>query len=173
MTDLFARRRAVRHYKDMPVEDEKIVSCIYAAGLAPSACNSQPYHFYVASGDMAKKASEYIKKGNVNQWADEVPTFVIITKEHAEIPASIAMVAKRDFREYDIGLMIENFCLEAVEQGLGTCILGCYNEEKLKEAMNIQLSKKIAMVLALGYPADEAEGTKQRRDLNEMITYIK
>lgn len=173
MTDIFLRRQAVRSYLDQPVEDEKLVACLYAAGLAPSACNSQPYHFYIAKDEAAKKLAEYIQRGSINTWAPEVPAFVVVTKEHAEIAAAVQLVCHTDFREYDIGMMVENFCLEATEQGLGTCILGCFNEEKIKEEFKIPYSKKIALVIAVGYPKDGTVRDKSRKDLNTMITYLK
>lgn len=172
LTDLFLHRQAVRSFTDKQVEDEKLVACLYAAGLAPSACNTQPYHFYIAKGEKAVKMAEFVKRGNLNQWADEVPCFVVITKEHADLAAAVQMVVHTDFREYDIGLMVENLCLEATEQGLGTCILGCFNEEKIKEEFKIPYSKKIALIIALGYPKEDKIRDKSRKDLNDLITIL-
>ena len=89
------------------------------------------------------------------------------------MPATAPEAARRDFRQYDIGLALENFCLEATEQELGTCILGCFNEEKLKSSFRIPSPKKIALVIALGYPADSKIRPKKRRALEESITYLR
>ncbi|MBQ7124693.1 MAG: nitroreductase family protein [Oscillospiraceae bacterium] len=170
---LMKQRQSCRHYSDKPVEAEKIVSCINAACLAPSACNTQPYHFYVAHAPEAVAvAAEYCKGEKVNKWVSEAKAFVIITQEHAEIPAANSEARKRDFRQYDIGLAIENFCLEATELGLGTCILGVFNEEKLKASFRIPSHKSIALVIAMGYPADE-QREKKRKPLEEVITYLR
>ena len=69
--------------------------------------------------------------------------------------------------------MIENFCLEATELGLGTCILGVFNEEKLKANFRIPSPKSIALVIAMGYPADSEIRKKHRKPLEEMITYLR
>ena len=177
MTDLIKlmqNRQSCRHYSDKPLEAEKIVSCINAASLAPSACNTQPYHFYVAHAPEAVAvAAEYCKGEKVNKWVGEAKAFVIITQEHADIPYNNPEAHKRDFRQYDIGLAVENFCLEATELGVGTCILGVFNEEKLKANFRIPSPKSIALVIAMGYPADGEIRSKKRKPLEEMITYLR
>ena len=177
MTDLIKlmqQRESCRHFSEKAVEAEKIVSCINAACLAPSACNTQPYHFYVAHAPEAVAvAAEYCKGDKVNKWVGEAKAFVIITQEHAEIPAANSEARKRDFRQYDIGLAVENFCLEATELGLGTCILGVYNEDKLKSNFRIPSHKSIALIIAMGYSAETETRKKQRKPLEEMITYLR
>ena len=177
MTDLIKvmqQRQSCRSFAEKPVEAEKIVSCISAATLAPSACNTQPYHFYVAHAPEAVAvAAEYCKGDKINKWVGEATAFVLVTQEHAEIPAANSEARKRDFRQYDIGLAVENFCLEATELGLGTCILGVYNEDKLKANFRIPSHKQIALVIAMGYPATSEIRKKDRKPLEEMITYLR
>ena len=89
------------------------------------------------------------------------------------MPTTLGEAARKDFRQYDIGLAIENFLLEATELGLGSCVLGCFNEEKLKSSFRIPSPKKIALVIAMGYSAEEEIPAKKRRPLEETITYLK
>ena len=178
MTELMKimqQRHSCRSFLDKKVEDEKIVACIHAASLAPSACNTQPYHFYVCNTpETVATAAEFSKFERVNSWVGSAGAFVIITQEHAEIPSFIGSnTSGRDFRQYDIGLAIENFLLEATELGLGTCILGCFNEEKLKEKFRIPSPKKIALLIAIGYPDEKEIPNKKRRALEDTITYLK
>ncbi len=173
LVKIMQQRQSCRHFADKKVEDEKLVACISAASLAPSACNTQPYHFFVCNTpETTATAAEFIRTETVNKWVGEAKAFVIVTQEHADIPASIPG-AWKDFRHFDIGLMLENFCLEATEQGLGTCILGCFNEEKLKEKFRIPSPKKIALIVAVGYPADPEIRAKKRRPLEDTITYLR
>lgn len=177
MTELIKvmqQRQSCRGFCDKPVEAEKIVSCINAACLAPSACNTQPYHFYIAHAPEAVTvAAEYCKGEKLNKWVDQAKAFVLVTQEHADIPAANSEARKRDYRQYDIGFAIENFCLEATELGLGTCVLGVYNEEKLKANFRIPSHKSIALVIAIGYPAESEIRKKIRKPLEEMITYLR
>ena len=177
MTELIKimnRRQSCRKFLEKRVEDEKIVACVNAASLAPSACNTQPYHFYVANTpETVATAAEYCKGDSVNKWVNGAAAFVLVTQEHANMPATLPEASRRDFRQYDIGLALENFCLEATELGLGTCILGCFNEEKLKSSFRIPSPKKIALVIAMGYPESEEVRPKKLRALEESITYLR
>ncbi len=171
---IMQQRHSCRKFLDKAVENEKIVACINAASLAPSACNTQPYHFYVANTpETVATAAEYCKGDHVNRWVGEAKALVIITQEHANMPTTLGEAARKDFRQYDIGLAIENFLLEATELGLGSCVLGCFNEEKLKSSFRIPSPKKIALVIAMGYSAEEEIPAKKRRPLEETITYLK
>ena len=169
MTDLIKvmqQRQSCRSFADKPVEAEKLVSCINAACLAPSACNTQPYHFYVAHAPEAVAvAAEYCKGEKYNKWVGEAKAFVIITQEHAEIPAANSEARKRDFRQYDIGLMIENFCLEATELGLGTCILGLFNEHLAGSQHHILINIEDAFALRLS--ADAKVHTSYQKSGND------
>ena len=174
LVKIMQQRHSCRKFLDKAVENEIIVACINAASPAPSACNTQPYHFYVANTpETVATAAEYCKGDHVNRWVGEAKAFVIITQEHANMPTTLGEAARKDFRQYDIGLAIENFLLEATELGLGSCVLGCFNEEKLKSSFRIPSPKKIALVIAMGYSAEEEIPAKKRRPLEETITYLK
>lgn len=177
MTELIKimqQRQSCRKFTEKNVEDEKIVACINAASIAPSAGNSQPYHFYVANTeDSAAAIAANVQIAGMNKWTESAKAFVVITQEHANLVAAVAQACHRDFRQYDIGLALENFLLEATELGLGTCVLGIFNEEKIKEKFRIPNFKKIALVIAIGYPESEEAREKKRRPLEESITYLK
>ena len=85
MTDFFElaqKRESCRKYAKRPVEREKIVACLEAARLAPSACNSQPWHYFVADDSvLTSQIAGSVQGFGMNRFADEVPTFVIVTEE--------------------------------------------------------------------------------------------
>ena len=93
MTELIKimnRRQSCRKFLEKRVEDEKIVACVNAASLAPSACNTQPYHFYVANTpETVATAAEYCKGDSVNKWVNGAAAFVLVTQEHANMPATL------------------------------------------------------------------------------------
>ena len=89
------------------------------------------------------------------------------------MPTTLREAARNAFRHFAIGLAPDNFLLEATELGLGTCILGSFNEEKLKSSFRIPSPKKIALVVAMGYSAEKEIPAKKRRPLEESITYLK
>ena len=167
LVKIMQQRHSCRKFLDKAVENEKIVACINAASLAPSAYNTQPYHFYVAN------TPETVAAAAKSVTAHNAKAIVIVTQEHADMPTTLGEAVRKDFRHFDIGLALENFLLEATELGLGTCILGSFNEEKLKSAFRIPSPKKIALVIAMGYSAEKEVAPKKRRPLEESITYLK
>lgn len=176
MTELIKimqQRQSCREFLEKRVEDEKIVACVNAASLAPSACNTQPYHFYIANTPETVATTAEYCKSDCNKWVSGASAFVIVTQEHANVPVTMTDAARKDFRQYDIGLALSNFCLEATELGIGTCIIGIFNEEKLKSAFRIPSPKKVALIIALGYPKDAKVLPKKRRALDESITYLR
>ena len=178
MTDfmkMLEQRSSCRSYADRPVEDKKIVPCINAARFAPSAMNTQPWHFYVANDpDSAAFIAANVQIGNMNGWTGRVPAFVLVTQESAEAIKTLPFSARRDFRPFDIGMAVHAFVLEAAAEGLGACVVGLMDEERLKQRFRISSEKKIALILAVGYPADDWKpGAKKRKELGELVTYVK
>ena len=174
-TERMAQRASCRKYSDKPVEDVKIVSCINAARLAPSAMNAQAWHFYVSNEpEKSKAVAELTQLGGINQWDSQCPAFIVIAQTSGNLVANIASSATRkDFRQIDIGIAALALALEAEEQGLGCCILGIFDEEKLKKTFRIPSNVKIMLVVALGYPAEDYRPpVKKRKELEEIITYL-
>ena len=135
--DLVNKRYSVRNYKNTPVPQEKVVRCIEAARLAPSACNSQPWKFIIADepalvNELAKAAFEGLL--DFNNFAFKAPVLVLIVSERENLSAKFgSIVKKKNFSLMDIGIAAEHFCLQAAEEGLGTCIIGWFNEKKVKK----------------------------------------
>ncbi|MCQ2084857.1 MAG: nitroreductase family protein, partial [archaeon] len=76
--ELISRRQSCRSFdptKD--VEDDKLMACIEAAKLAPSAVNDQPYDIWVAKGE--KAAALFETFSGFNKFAKNCPVFVVFT----------------------------------------------------------------------------------------------
>ena len=177
MTDFFElaqKRESCRKYAKRPVEREKIVACLEAARLAPSACNSQPWHYFVADDSvLTSQIAGSVQGFGMNRFADEVPTFVIVTEEKVTLKGVVLRRFKgQEYAQIDIGLSVAHFVLAAAEQGLGTCILGWYDEETLKGILHIPAERKIRLVLCVGYPADETPRQKIRKPLDEIVDWV-
>ena len=82
LMDLIKKRQSVRDYSDKYIEKEKLIKCIEAARLAPSACNAQPWHFHlIVDKEKVEKVSEYVQDKVMNKFASKSKAFVIITEE--------------------------------------------------------------------------------------------
>jgi nitroreductase len=173
--DLIKTRRSVRGYAQKQVSRELIEKCLESARLAPSACNSQPWHFVVVDDqDLVIKAAgmahDFVMKGN--RFASSAPVIVAVV---AEKPKNISMIGgflkNKPFYLIDIGIAVEHFCLQATESGLGTCILGWFNEKGVKKLIGVPSSKRIALLITVGWPESGVSGQKIRKPLEEIRSY--
>lgn len=173
--DLIQKRRSVRRYSDKPVAKEDILKCLEAARLAPSACNSQPWHFIVIDEPgLRARVAERIFSGiySMNKFAKEAPVLVAVVSEKMKFLATVGAKV-RDTRYYltDIGIACEHFILQAAELGIGSCWMGWFDEKALKEEMRIPKDKKIDIVIALGYPNEDKTVPKTRKTVEEISSF--
>ena len=73
----------------------------------------------------------------------------------------------------DIGIAAEHFCLQAAEEGLGTCMLGWFNEKKVKKILSIPKLKRVELIISAGFSADEKIPHKKRKSIDEILSYNK
>jgi nitroreductase len=174
--ELIKTRQSVRKYSPKPVEREKIERCIEAARLAPSACNSQPWKFIIVDDTELKKkvANETFSTiAPFNKFAIQAPVIIAIVMEKPSLLSQFGgRVKDKDFYLIDIGITAEHFCLQAAEEGLGTCMLGWFNEKNVLKLLDIPAKKRIGLLITLGYTADEPR-KKIRKEIKEMSNYNK
>lgn len=174
MLEHIKARQSERGYLEKEVEKEKLDRILEAGRLAPSACNSQPWTFVVVNDiSMRSKVAELTSaKGlGFNKFTDQVPVFIVIVREKSKPVARIgATIKDKDYSQIDIGIAAENICLQAVAEGLGTCILGWFNEKELKSLLNIPDKKRAELVITLGYPS-KATRPKNRKPFDDIVRY--
>lgn len=174
-TDLVNQRQSVRQYADRPVERAKIERCLEAARLAPSACNSQPWKFIVVDDPELKKNIAQKTFGKVvsfNHFTLQAPVLVLIVSEKPNLSSKIGgIVKKRPFYLIDIGIAAIQFCFQAVEEGLGTCMLGWFNEKGIKRLLNIPATKRVDLIITLGYPQSDEIRPKIRKEFDQVVSY--
>ena len=171
--DLVAKRQSDRKYKNVPVKRELIVSCLEAARLAPSACNSQPWKFIVVDEpQLVAEMADAAAGMGMNKWVKQAPVIVAVTLEKMNFTAKIGSVIKdKEYSLLDVGIAVEHFCLQAAELGLGTCIMGWFDEKRVKKLLNIG-NRRIPLLISLGYP-DSDTRKKSRKDLDEICSWNK
>lgn len=172
--ELIAKRESCRNYSDKKVEREKLEKCIDAARLAPSACNSQPWSFTVVDrAELVPQVAKCLQEMGMNKFTDECPVFIIIAEEKATLTARLGgKVKNQKYAPIDIGLATAQLCLAATQQELSTCIMGWFNEAKLKELLDIDKEKRIRLVIAIGYAAKEELREKNRKKLEDIARFI-
>ena len=173
LLDLIQKRQSDRQYEARPVDRELVVKCLEAARLAPSACNSQPWKFVVVDEpQLVLQVGEAAAGMGMNKFAKEVPVIVAVVLEKMNLTARIGSVIKdKEYSLLDMGIAVENFCLQAAELGLGTCIMGWFDEKKVKKLLGIK-NKRVPLLITLGYPAGETR-RKIRKSLDDMSSWNK
>lgn len=171
-TEITENRQSCRKYDPTRmVEQEKIDKILASARLSPSACNGQPYHITVCTGESAKAAAKATMGLGMNKFASDAPVLIVISEEDYIASAAFgARVKKNDYRSIDIGILAAYITAEAAAQGLGSCILGWLDDEKLREICGV--NHPVRLVITIGYPSeDDKLRDKKRKELSELVTF--
>ena len=174
--DLVRTRQSVRKYLPQAIEKEKLEQCLEAARLAPSASNGQPWRFIVINEPgLLKELAEltYGPLKSFNTFVNEDPVVIAIVLEKMKVVTRIgANLKDREFALIDIGITAEHLCLQAAEEGLGTCMLGWFDEDSIKQLLHIPAEKRIALLITVGYcPKDYPIRQKQRKRIDQIVSY--
>lgn len=174
--ELQKKRESCRVYSDRPVAREDLLHLIDVARLSPSGCNAQPWKFIIVDEPEArKKMLPCLQDGPLNgcPWGDRVPAFLIICEDEAHLKPGVGEhYGSQHFAQMDIGMMAMALCLEASDMGLGTCMIGTINQEKIHEAFGIPAERPARLLITVGYPAKEGEPRrKDRKSLEDLVSY--
>ncbi len=177
-SELIKIRQSVRKYDTKPVEKEKLQTLIGAVRLSPSASNSQPWELIIIDEPELKNKVAKATFSQVfafNKFALQATVIAVLTIEKPNLEAQIGgMLKRREFPLIDIGIAAEHFCLQAAELGLGTCMLGWFDEKKIKKLLNIPRKTRIGLVITLGYAEKDYQiREKIRKDRNVMSSFNK
>lgn len=171
-SEIVNNRQSCRSYDSQrTVEKEKIDRVLEAARLAPSACNSQPYFITLCTGEKAKTVAKATQGMGMNKFTDNAPVMIVISEEAYSATAALgAKVKKNDYRSIDIGILAAYITASATEQGLSTCILGWFDDGRLREICS--LTAPVRLVISMGYASsDDKLRTKKRKDMPELVKY--
>jgi nitroreductase len=157
--ELILARRSVRKYQPKAVEAEKLQALIEAVRLAPSASNTQPWKLILVDDPAIKDRvarATFSKAFSFNQFAVEAPVIAVLTVEkHSVLAQVVGWLKKRPFYLMDIGIAAAHFCLQATELGLGTCMLGWFDEAEVKKILKIPRAIHVGLVITVGYEAEK------------------
>jgi nitroreductase len=175
LLDLIKRRQSQRSYTNRPIEKEKLLHCIEAARLAPSANNSQPWKFIIVDDPVLKNAVAELagtKMIQINQFAIQAPVLVAVVREKTNLTTVIGRALKdKNYPLIDIGITTAQFCLQATAEGLSTCILGWFDEKKIKELLHIPKDLRLELIILVGYPPANDIRKKKRKETSQILSY--
>jgi len=172
---LILQRESVRKYTDRPVEEEKIERIMESCRMAPSACNAQPWRFVVVTDPELKDKVARATTGPampINHFAPQAPVIVALVAEPPNWLSKIGSSIKdKDYYLMDIGIVADHFCLQAADLGLGSCMIGWFDEKKVRELLHIPRKRRIPLLITLGYPANEKPRKKIRKKPDKLYAF--
>lgn len=156
------------------VESEKLERILEAARMAPSACNAQPWKFVVITDpELASKVGRATAGLGMNKFAREAPVHILIVEESANITSLLGgKVKDKHFPLIDLGIAASHIALAAEDEGLGSCILGWFDEKEIKELTGIPSSRRLLLDVVIGYPLKDKR-RKIRKPKDKVISYNK
>ncbi len=172
-TEIANVRQSCRSYDPArSVEKEKLDIILETARLSPSACNGQPYFITVCKGEAAKKVAKTTSGMGMNKFASDAPILLVISEKPYVATAALgAKVKKNDYRSIDIGILAAYITAEAAAQGLGSCILGWFDDSEIRKICS--LDSAVRLVITLGYPKEgDKLRIKKRKDRDELIKTV-
>ncbi len=150
--ELIVSRRTIRQYQRRPIDRAILERLVDAGRLAPSAANMQPLEYYVVDDPALRamvfpclKWAAYVQPAGNPKPGQEPPAYVFVL---------VNTKIKEKMVEYDVGAAVENICLSALGEGIGSCWLISIDRPKIAEALGIPVEFRIDSVIALGYPAE-------------------
>ena len=170
--DIANNRQSCRKYDSQrSVEPEKLQAILEAARLAPSACNGQPYHITVCTGELAKAVEAATAGMGMNRFATQAPVILVFSDApYVKTAAFGSRVKNIDYRCIDIGLAAAYLTAEATVQGLSTCILGWLDSEKIAKLCDLDAPVRMAITVGYAHPEDPLR-KKIRKDLSDLVTF--
>ena len=174
--ELIKRRQSDRKYSNRPVEQEKLDRIIEAGRMAPSACNAQPWKFIIVNdprlvANVAEAASAPLL--GMNTFVAEAPVQIVIVREKPNLTSKIgASIKDKDYSLIDIGIASENICLQAEAEGLGSCMLGWFDEPRVKQLLDVPKTKRVELIISIGYSLS-SKREKRRKPAEETVSYNK
>lgn len=171
-TEIARNRQSCRAYDSTKVvEEEKICAILETARLSPSACNAQPYHITVCEGESARAVASATMGMGMNKFTADAPVMMVISEDSYNATAALgAKVKKNDYRSIDIGILSAYITAEAEAQGLGSCIIGWFDEKKIREICSCGTPR---LIISIGYAKeDDTLRDKKRKDISKLVTRI-
>ncbi|MFB0523850.1 MAG: nitroreductase family protein [Candidatus Bathyarchaeia archaeon] len=164
--DVIRNRGSIRRYKAKQISEDELTKILEATRLAQSAANRQPWQFIVVT-DQAIKSRLVAAARNQNFVGEAAAVLVCLADQYES-----AKVGPFEGFLIDLAIAIENMALTAWNLGIGSCWIGAYNEDEVKELLEVPENLRVVSLLTLGYPDQEPRG-KYRKSLNEIVHFEK
>ena len=174
--DCIKGRRSIRKFKETPVDHQLLAEIIETASYAPSWKHTQIARYIAVEGELknqiARECTDMFP-GN-GKIIENAPMLIALTYIKGrcgyERDGSFSTKKGDRWQMFDVGVACQTFCLAAHEQGLGTVIMGIWDEDGITELLQIPENQELAALIAIGYPDIEPDAPK-RKSVEDLLTY--
>lgn len=172
--ELVKIRQSDRKYTDKPVEKKKLMQCLESTRLSPSANNSQPWKFIIVDDPSLRvEIANCDASMGMNKFVASAPVIAVVVVEKQNVLSSVgSVIQNKPYYLLDIGIAVNQFCLQASDLGLGTCIIGWFDEKKVKNLLQVDRNKRVPLIITIGY-SDSRTREKRRKSLDEISSWNK
>jgi nitroreductase len=163
--DAIKMRKSVREFLDKAIEDDKLIAVLEAGRLAPSASNRQEWRFVIVRDP--KTRNQLAEAANGQKFVGEAPVVIVAC---AETDGHIMMCGQPCY-PIDVAIALDHITLAAVQLGLGTCWIGAFDEDRVREIIGIPKEIRVVELMPIGYPSNPLAIEKKRLALNTVVKY--
>ena len=174
--DCIKGRRSIRKFKEQPIDRELLSEIIETASYAPSWKHTQITRYIAVTGELKNKlaaecTSAYPKNGEI---ITQAPMLIVVTyikgRSGFERDGSFSTAKEGSWQMFDAGVAAQTFCLAAYEQGIGSVIMGIFDEAKAASLLNIPEEREIVALIPIGYP-DEEPVAPRRKPVEDLLSF--
>jgi nitroreductase len=162
--DAIDARRSIRAYQDRPVEEEKLLKVLESGRLAPSAKNMQDWKFIIVRDKNKRQCLSVAAQDQI--FVAQAPVVVAACGTVTDY----IMTCGQYTYPIDVAIAIDHMSLVATDLGLGTCWIGAFYEDQVKEILSVPNNIRVVVMMTLGYPA-ESPAARPRKKLEEIVAY--
>ncbi|MCM1127352.1 MAG: nitroreductase family protein [Lachnospiraceae bacterium] len=169
-------RRSIRCFKDQPIDHALLSEIIETASYAPSWKHTQITRYIAVSGELKDKIASqcttaYPRNGEI---IAQAPMLIVVTyikgRSGFERDGSYSTAKEGSWQMFDAGVAAQTFCLAAYEQGIGSVIMGIFDEAKAASLLDIPEEREIVALIPIGYPGEEPVAPK-RKPAEDLLSF--
>ena len=159
LIDIVLNRRSIRRYESKEIPKSVFDRILEAGRQAPSAMNRQPWHFIVLTDYEIKKE---LSKGLFNRHVKDSPVTIVGC-------ASTGLIDRR-WSIVDTSIALQNMVIAAWAMGVGSCWIGDFKEDKVKQLLNIPAKWKVVALVSFGYPAEKPH-QRRKKSIEKIVSF--
>lgn len=174
--DCIVTRRSIRQFKSTPIDHELLSSIIETASYAPSWKHTQIVRYIAVEGELKDKIakecfSTYARNGEIIATAPMLVAVTVIKGRCGfERDGSYSTWRGDGWQMFDAGVASQTFCLACHEQGIGSVIMGIFDQEPASALLEMEEGRELVALIPIGYPAEEPVAPK-RKPVSELINF--